>query len=627
MAAQDTSGSGVIDALVIASWFPTFDDPIAGRFVADQVAAVAASGRVRPAVVSFEPAQLVGSGRMRDRLAATVSELGQSAIRSRPEVFTPGGLDLPFRVPVARLVVPNGRYPAAGTLHGAVARDAALTALGDRWLMDEPVAGHGLGARRPALIHAHTGYPDGAAGAMLASRLGCPLVITEHASFVGRLVADPAIRRRYADAIAMASRLVIVSRTLAAELIELMPEVESKVVVIPNAIDVEAFRLSSGPAGPGAELLFVGYRKPSKGIETLLRAFARVHQGRPKLTLRLVGRSPTSEIEDQWRRIAGELGVADAVVLDGPADRAGVADALARASLFVHPSPRETFGVVAAEALAAGVPVVAADSGGVTEILGDHPDSVGAIVPPDDPEALAQGIERTLARLGSFDRSALRASVSARFGAPGVAAQLVNLYEDVLAAARAEARAPEPSRANGIGPRGGASQEPIRVVVAFDPERLETVARLPATLRSRLVVVTSRPAHLPDGFAGVVVTDLDARVRAMASAAILGPPVHGFRRVLRAARHPFAFARRRGLLPGFERMLSTRGAAAVNDGLRGARTAAGSTGPIEVVCVDGVDHFAAAALVRGGHAWPAPGGLQWLGDRGSLSNAPGHSGQ
>ena len=53
---------------------------------------------------------------------------------------------------------------------------------------------------------------------------------------------------------------------------------------------------------------------------------------------------------------------------------------MARASVFVHASRYETFGVVAAEALAAGLPVVATDSGGVTEILGAEPERLGALV-------------------------------------------------------------------------------------------------------------------------------------------------------------------------------------------------------------------------------------------------------
>ena len=55
------------DLLVVASWYPSVDDSVAGRFVADQVEALAESRRARPVVISFEPFGLTGSSRFRGR--------------------------------------------------------------------------------------------------------------------------------------------------------------------------------------------------------------------------------------------------------------------------------------------------------------------------------------------------------------------------------------------------------------------------------------------------------------------------------------------------------------------------------------------------------------------------------
>jgi hypothetical protein len=52
---------GPLDALVVSSWYPSLADPVSGQFVADQVAALAALESVRPAVVSMDPAELLGS--------------------------------------------------------------------------------------------------------------------------------------------------------------------------------------------------------------------------------------------------------------------------------------------------------------------------------------------------------------------------------------------------------------------------------------------------------------------------------------------------------------------------------------------------------------------------------------
>ncbi|TAK02962.1 MAG: glycosyltransferase [Chloroflexota bacterium] len=607
-----------IDLLAVASWYPSRLDPIAGRFVADQLEALAATGLVRPSAASFEPAEVIGSGAVRSRIAALVSDLAAEPVRARPGLFripAPGasGAVAAPPIPIARLTIPSGRNPAAGALHGAVARDAALAALAERY---EHGREHDL--PRPTLVHAHTVYPDGAAAATLAHRLGVPLVLTEHASFVARLIAEPAVRARYEATVAAAERLVVVSRVLAGELVAALPAVEPRLTVIPNGIPVESFPLVARGDRVADELVFVGYRKASKGIETLLRAFAVVVADRPSTTLRLVGSSPSDEIERGWHRLAAELGIGAAVRFDPAADRNGVGAALARASLFVHPSPRETFGVVAVEALATGLPVVAADSGGVTEILGDEPDALGCVVPGNDHLALAAGIRMSLGRIGTFDPERLRAAVVGRFDAATVARRLTDLYLEVLEQSRPRPAAAPSSHAAAAVPASTPSEAAAtgrrRVLVAIDPDRAALVARLAGDARSGLVLVTSAgfSKAAGDGLAGIVETDLGGRVRALADAAALGPPVTGVRRILRAVRHPLAVARRRGWLPGLERLVEQRGARAIRSAI--ARAGEHGASPTDIICVDGVDHLAARSVLAAGEARLAHGGFRRLGD-------------
>ena len=70
-----------VEVLVVASWFPAYDDPGAGRFVADQTEAIAATGVVRPSVISFDGARLSGGARSRTRQAGTVLEASIAALR------------------------------------------------------------------------------------------------------------------------------------------------------------------------------------------------------------------------------------------------------------------------------------------------------------------------------------------------------------------------------------------------------------------------------------------------------------------------------------------------------------------------------------------------------------------
>lgn len=599
------------DILVVASWFPSIVDPVAGRFVADQVGALREVGcPVR--VVSFDPADLFGSGPFRRRLAEEVEWGADSARVLGSMTFSSRGSDSHAGVPVARLPIPNGRTPRDPILHAARHRTDALK----RFCAQIPY--------RPALVHAHTGYPDGFAAAALADAFGVPLLITEHATFLDRLLSIPDARAAYVTGARRAHRVLAVSRTFADEMRASLPEIADRVDVMPNTVDVDSF-VAAGPGErrPG-ELLFVGYWKEIKGIDVLLRALAIVRESRPEVRLRLVGEAGDPALDRRWRSLAAELGVAEAVAFEPPMDRPAVAAAMRRADVFVHASRRETFGVAAAEALAAGLPVVASDSGGVTEMLGDRATDLGAIVPRDDPEAFAAAVLDVLDRRASFDPMRLRASVVDRFGGRAVASRLLNLYEETIADWRANAgdESAHPgvatralSAAAGEVPPGTPGPATPTIVVAFDPERARLLDKLSPTARAGVVLVTSTSstAGEHDGFHQVVIVDLHDRVRALADARLIGRRVTGWRRILRALRHPLATARRRGLLPGLEAAITGRGTSAVRGALSAAH-ARGEVAPI-IVCADGVDYLAVRALIESGVARMAPGGLRWLADQ------------
>ncbi|MEW5992575.1 MAG: glycosyltransferase [Chloroflexota bacterium] len=617
------------DVLVVASWYPSIGDPVAGRFVADQVSALTAAG-CRVAVASFDPAGLSGAGRFRERLATIVGTAGDRAASSGQVIFSPLGVDVP-PVPVARLKIPGGRTPSFPILHAAHHRTAALRWLGRSiWGDGDPLAvspgarSGGPSVPRPAIIHAHTGYPDGVAAAALAADLGVPLVITEHATFLDRQLAIPEVRAAYVDAALRAHRLLAVSAAFADHLRTVLPEVANRVGVVPNAVDVDGF----SPAEPGerrpGELLFVGYLKEIKGIDVLLRALAIVRVARPGVTLRLVGTAGDPALDARWRSLADDVGVREAVTFDPPTDRGGVGAAMRRADVFVHASRYETFGVVAAEALAAGLPVVATDSKGVPEVLGDAVDAVGAVVPVDDPEQFAAAILRVLGRRQEYDPVAIRASIVERVGGQAVAARLLALYDEAIAAAAA-ARLTTTSTAGapGVGLLPEPAARPI-VVVAFDPDRATLLERLAPAARSHLVVVTSAGPAVArlTGFRAVVTANLHDRVRSIADTGLLGPRATGWRRIARALRHPLAVARRRGLLPGLESVIRGAGTDAIRRGIEAARVAdkpdrrtSAATEPPFLATADGIDAYAAAAVLDEGLALAAPGGLRWAADQ------------
>lgn len=585
--------------VLVVGWYPAADDPIAGRFIADQAAALLATGRVRPSVTSFEPFSLQGDLGLREWAVDAWLSAVRTAVREG-WAFAVRGTSGPIGVPTLRLGAPSGGTRRAARTHHAIHRGDVLSAVLDG----------APGAWR--LIHAHVGYPEGAGAAMAARRAGIPFVLTEHATYLETLLADGEIRAAYLAGAQAAARIVAVSYTLAARIAHLFPELSERLVVVPNTVDIDAFR----PVGPADrdtdEVLWVGYRREVKGMAVLLEAFRAARIERPTLRLRLVGRSTTEEEEAGWLRLAAQLGVTDAVSFEPPADRAGVAAAMERAALFVHPSRAETMGIVAVEALAAGLPVVAVDSGGVTEVLGPRPSDVGALVPRQEAAALAAAILTTLERRDTFDPARLRAHVVDRFGAAGVATQLADLYDDVLAESSVQGGpAGMPRRAKATRQIGKRRPDGPAVLVSFDRRALDqTLAAFPAGYPSGVVVATAGDPVLghPDAVRltkartddVAALLSLHGRARGEGFAGLVLAPTRWLRRSIR--RHRLW----RRTLPA---LTATIAAAAMR-----ARNDHGGSGPVTLICIGGLDVVASAPLVETDEIQIAPGGPRWLAD-------------
>ncbi|HSL68617.1 MAG TPA: glycosyltransferase family 4 protein, partial [Longimicrobiales bacterium] len=161
-----------------------------------------------------------------------------------------------------------------------------------------------------------------------------------------------------------------------------------RVSVIPNGVDVAAIA-AARPAQlpvPASALVvgFFGRLEPRKGILDLLAAWPDVAAAVPAAYLVVVGRGP---LEDEVNRRSIEL---PRVYFLGY--RADVENVLQRCAVLAMPSHWEGFGLVAAEALAAGKAVVATNVSSLPEIV--RPDRDGLLVPPRDPVALSSAIIR-----------------------------------------------------------------------------------------------------------------------------------------------------------------------------------------------------------------------------------------
>lgn len=134
-------------------------------------------------------------------------------------------------------------------------------------------------------------------------------------------------------------------------------------------------------------LLLVGRIVSRKGIDVAIEALRHLRDRGKRETLTICGDGPErKELESKVR----QFGFEDAVHFEGWASPEELAEKYRKAAVTLVPSRKEPFGIVALEAIASRCPVVASEVGGLPEAVGD----CGILVDPDNPEALADGIEK-----------------------------------------------------------------------------------------------------------------------------------------------------------------------------------------------------------------------------------------
>lgn len=205
-----------------------------------------------------------------------------------------------------------------------------------------------------------------------------------------------------------------------------------RIVALPNGVDTARPPWHRTALHDPACVLYVGRLHPQKGLDTLLHAFALLHARLPRpVVLRLLGEGPS---ERQLRSLAADLGVQGAVDFAGRHE--DVKPQYDHADVFVLPSRVEGLSNALLEAMASGLPAVVSDIPGNRNVITDG--MTGLIVPVDDPEALAQALERMLTdqRLRERAGAAARLTAEQTYSFDSVAARYLDLYASLRPAVR-----------------------------------------------------------------------------------------------------------------------------------------------------------------------------------------------
>jgi glycosyltransferase involved in cell wall biosynthesis len=364
--------------LIVASWFPRADSPFNGVFIAEQARALAREHEVTVLAPEVLPA---GAQRLRE-----VEELdGYRCVRL--------GL------------------PARNLLHHL---DYARAIVAEAKAIDAEV------------IHAHVALPAGFAAVLAGRWIRRPTIITEHRGPFSALMETPRDRFKVRYALERANAVIAVSSALADQMRSY--GIERPIRVVPNVVDMDRFRVETPLCLVGApfRLLFAGIlRDHNKNLPLLLRSLARLIDGGGDYRLNVVG---DGEVRRECEALAYELGIAENCDFRGALAPDALASEMSKCDLFVLPSRAETFGVVAAEAMAAGRPVVATRSGGPEDFVAPE---TGLLVPSDDEEAMAGAIREVCEHLDRYRPENISDYARRRFSHQAIAAQLTKIYEEI----------------------------------------------------------------------------------------------------------------------------------------------------------------------------------------------------
>ncbi|MEV7807868.1 glycosyltransferase [Microbispora sp. NPDC088329] len=307
--------------------------------------------------------------------------------------------------------------------------------LHDRWLFD-----------RPDIVHSHF-WMSGLAALPAAEKLRIPVVHTYHAlGSVKRRhqgTADTSPRERIEAEAGIGRRVDGIIATCTDEIDELirMRVPRRAARVVPCGVDVTAFHPHVEPLErpERPRLLSVGRLVPRKGLETTIRALQYLRDAE----LVVAGGPPAAQLHHdpevtRLRWLATQAGVSDRVRFLGRVGRDTLPSLMRSATAVVSVPWYEPFGMVALEAMACGVPVVASAVGGQKETVVNN--VTGLLVPPRQPAVLARAlrkllddrVRRTAYGIAGADRA------RARYAWSRIAGETLAAYERALSARELE---------------------------------------------------------------------------------------------------------------------------------------------------------------------------------------------
>jgi len=280
----------------------------------------------------------------------------------------------------------------------------------------------------PDIIHSNVIFPSGIIGDLLASNIKKPHIITEHWSRINAFLKKPVLSGIAIRAYQRASMILPVSEFLMNKMKAILPAIDSnRYCVIGNVVDSELF-----------------YFKEKKPIENCIRFCAiatwankKIPDKRPELFIESLSQLQTQINQTiiltmigggdkipELKNLCNEKGIK--AVFVGFINKVEIAKILQQSDFFIHASTVETFGIVIAEALLCGTPVICSNVGALPELINDS----NGILCENNLEKWVEGLKILIKK--KFNLEEIANNILMKYSKENVAKKIIIIYEEVL---------------------------------------------------------------------------------------------------------------------------------------------------------------------------------------------------
>jgi len=244
------------------------------------------------------------------------------------------------------------------------------------------------------LIHAHD-WLVGFAARALQNSMKLPIVSTIHALEEGRSNLKTQLQlqtAKWEELLIQHSDVLIVCSTFMKKEVEKKISDKGKVYLIPNGVELSNEESDSikdflNRRSFSHLVLFLGRMVPEKGITTLIDAAKIIQKTYPECVFILAGKGPYLS---DYKALVRQAGLENHMLFIGYVNEREKATLLRRCDMLIVPSSYEPFGIVAIEGMAAGKPVIASRTGGLSSIINDG--ETGLVFDPGDVSGLSENI-------------------------------------------------------------------------------------------------------------------------------------------------------------------------------------------------------------------------------------------